>query len=220
MPSAPPMMSPMMGAHSPTTSEIRAPWTSLESSSRPRPSVPSQCSMENGARRSSMSMSVGLGSGSTGARIATANMKIIQPIAIQNSSPNRRPRFAGCAVTPSSIVSSSVAMTNPGVEDGVEQIHNEVHDHETGGNDQHHTLQDDEVAGINRADQEPADPRKREDRLHDDGAADQSPDIDAGDRDQRQRGRFQRVHERDARALQSLGFRQRDIVFLQGRDHV
>src|ERR1043166_4487904 len=162
--------------------------------------------MENGARRSSMSMSVGLGSGSMGARIATANIKIIQPIAIQNSSPNRRPRFAGCAATPSSMVSSSVAMTNPGIEDGVEQIDDEVHDHEAGGNDQHHPLQDDEIAGIDRANQQPADPRQREDRLHDNGTADQSPDVDAGYRNERQRRWFQRMHEQNAGGLQSLGF--------------
>src|SRR6185312_5983169 len=188
----------------------------LESSSRPRPSVPSQCSMENGARRSSMSMSVGLGSGSTGARIATVNMKIIQPVAIQNSSPNRRPRFAGRAVTPSSMVSSSVAMTNPGIEDGVEQIDDEVHDHEASGDNQHHTLQDDEVAGVDGTDQQTADSRQGKNRFHNDSATDQSTDIDAGYRDQSERRGLQRVHEQDARGLQSLGFRQRDIIFLQG----
>src|SRR4051794_27876228 len=176
--------------------------------------------MENGARRSSMSMSVGLGSGSTGARIATVNMKIIQPVAIQNSSPNRRPRFAGCAATPSSMVNSSVAMTNPGIEDGVEQIDDEVHDHEAGGDDQYHPLQDDEIAGIDRANQQPTDPRQREDRLHDNSTADQSPDIDAGYRDQSERRGLQRMYEQDARGFQSLGFRQRDIIFLQGCDHV
>src|SRR6476646_10322627 len=198
MPSAPPMVSPIIGAHSPTTSEIRAPYTSLESSSRPRPSVPSQCSTENGARRSSMSMSVGLGSGSTGARIATANIEIIQPIAIQNSSPNRRRRFAGCAVTPSSMVSSSVAMTNPGIEDGVEQIDDEVHDHEAGGNQQHHPLQDDEIARVDGTDQQPTDSRQGKNRFHDDSATDQSSDIDAGDRDQSERRGLQRMHEQDA----------------------
>ena len=54
------------------------------------------------------------------------------------------PRFAGSAATPSSIVSSSVAMTNPGIEHGVEHVDDEVHDHEAGGDQQHHALQDDE----------------------------------------------------------------------------
>ena len=92
--------------------------------------------------------------------------------------------------------------------------------HEAHGDQQHHALQDDEIAGIDRADQKPADPRQRKDRFDDHRAADQSPDIDSGDRDQRQRRRFQRMHEQDARRLQSLGLGQRDIVFLQGRDHV
>src|SRR3978361_1583509 len=148
MPSAPPTVSPMIGAQRPTTSDIRAPWIRRASSSRPRPSVPSQCSIENGARRSSMSMSVGLGNGSTLAKIATANIRVIQPSENQNNRPSRRPRRAGSAETSSSIVSSSVAMTDPGIEDGIEQVDNEVHDHEARGHQQHHALQDDEVAGI------------------------------------------------------------------------
>src|SRR4051812_7282114 len=161
MPSAPPMVSPMIGARIPTTSDMREPWISRDSSSRPSPSVPSQCANENGARRSSMSMSVGLGSGSTSARIATANTNIIQPIAIQNSGPSRRPRRAGKAVTSSLMVSSSVAMADPGIENGVQQVDNEIYQHEAGGHQQHHALQDDEVAGVDRADQKPANSRQR-----------------------------------------------------------
>src|SRR6266404_9403610 len=131
-----------------------------------------------------MSISVGLGNGSTSANIATANTKVIQPIAIQNSMPSRRPRGAVTAVTSSSSESSSVAMTNPGVEDGVEQVDDEVDHHEAHGDQQHHALQDDEVAGTDRADQEPADPRQRKDGFDDDRAADQSPDIDSGDRNE------------------------------------
>src|SRR5512144_3209681 len=128
-----------------------------DSSSRPRPSVPSQCSTENDARRSSMSMSVGLGSGRTVAKIATANMKIIQPIASQNSVPSRRPLRAGWVTASSAISSSSVAMANPGIENGVEQVDDEVHDDEAGTDQQHHSLQDDQVARQDRADQQPAD---------------------------------------------------------------
>ena len=77
-----------------------------------------------------------------------------------------------------------------------------------------------EVAGIDRADQKPADPRQREDRFDDHRAADQAADIDAGDGDQGQRRRLQRMHEQDARRLQALGLGHRNVVFLQGRDHV
>src|SRR5438445_2429329 len=146
MPSAPPSVSPMIGAQIPTTTEIRAPWITRDSSSRPRPSVPSQWSNENGARFSSMSMSVGLGSGSRSAYIATANAKIIQPIAIQNSGPSLRPRRGGATATSRSMLSSNVAMTDPWIENGVEHVDDEVQQHEAGTDQQHHALEDDEVA--------------------------------------------------------------------------
>src|SRR5438876_11849593 len=131
-----------------------------------------------------MSISVELGSGRKSAKIATANTSTTQPIAAQNSGPSLRPRFKGWARISSSSVSSSVAMADPGVEDGVEQIDDEVHDDEAGGDQQHHPLQDDEIARGNRADQEPADSRQREDCLDNESAADQPADIDSGDRHQ------------------------------------
>src|SRR5262245_61193007 len=102
-------------------------------------------------------MSVGLGNGSTVAKIATANTKVIQPIAAQNSMPSRRPFRAGWLTASSATSSSSVAMANPGIENGVEQIDDEVHDDEARANQQHHPLQDDQVAREDRADQQPAD---------------------------------------------------------------
>src|SRR6266403_3051012 len=165
---------------------------SRASSSRPRPSVPSQCSAEAGARRSSMSMSVGLGNGNTPTSPAAANMRMIQAIAAQHSGPSRRVRLIGLTATSSSILSSSVAMTDPGVEDSVEHVDNEVHDHEACGDQQYHALQDDQVAGIDRADKKPADARQGKDCFHDHGAPYQPPDVDAGYRDEGQRRGFQR----------------------------
>src|SRR3954469_12504003 len=136
----------MSGAQIPTTSDIRAPWISRDSSSRPRPSVPSQWANVNGARFSSMSMSVGLGNGRRSGKIATANTKIPQPIAIQNNRPSRRLRCAGAAATPSSRLSSSVAMADPRIEHGVEHIDDEVHQYDPRAHQQHHALEDDEVA--------------------------------------------------------------------------
>src|SRR5258708_3510310 len=167
MPSAPPIATPITGAQRPTVSEIRAPWISRASSSRPRPSVPSQCSHDIGARRSSMSMSVGLGSGKTPASAAAARMKTVQPTAAQNSGPSRRVRPAVLTTSPSSMPSSSVAMADPRIENGIEHVDDEIHHHEAAGHEQHHALQNDEIAGVDGADQKPADPRQREDRLHD-----------------------------------------------------
>src|SRR5205807_8772921 len=100
-----------------------------------------------------MSMSVGLGTGSTGANMATASTRIIQPIAIQNSGPSRRVRRTGATATSSLRPSSSVAMADPRIEHGVEHVDDEVHQHEAAGDEQHHALQDDQIARIDRADQ-------------------------------------------------------------------
>src|SRR6266851_3921471 len=193
IPRAPPIVIPMIGAQRPTASDIRAPWISRANSSRPRPSVPSQCRTEAGARRSSMSMSVGLGNGSRPANAAAAKMKIIQPIAAQNSGPSRRVRRSGVTATSSPMLSSSVAMTDPGIEDGVKHVDDEIHQHEAGGDQQHHSLQDDQVAGVDRSHQKPADPRQRENGFDDQRAADQAADVDSRNGNKRQRRRLQGV---------------------------
>src|SRR5205809_869139 len=82
----------------------------------------SQCRAEAGARRASMSMSVGLANGNRSASEAATNTKIVHAIAVQNSVPSRRVRLIGLTATSSSMLSSSVAMTDPGVEDGIEHV--------------------------------------------------------------------------------------------------
>src|SRR3954451_7586790 len=183
------MLMPMIGAQRPTVSDVRAPYTSRASSSRPRPSVPSQCERLGLARRSSMSMSSGPCGSSTAAKVETITTKPIQPSASQNRFPVRRVRLTGLTIAVS-MPMSSTAMANPRIEHGVTQIDNEIHQHEAAGDEQHHALQDDQVAGVERADQQPADPRQRKNRLHDQGPADQPADIDSGDGDQRQRRGF------------------------------
>src|ERR1700730_16368764 len=116
-----------------------------------------------------MSISVGLGSGSRLANAATAKTKISQATAIQNSVPSRRGRLTGLTATSSSMLSSSVAMTNPGIEDGIQHIDNEVHQHVADRHEQHHALQNNQIAGKDGAEQQPADPRQRKNRLDDDG---------------------------------------------------
>src|SRR5260370_15669675 len=183
MRSAPPIVIPITGAQRPTVSDIRAPYISRANSSRPRPSVPSQCRAEAGARRSSMSMSLGLGSGNSPANAAAANTNAIQAIAAQNSGPSRRVRRTGPTVTSSSRRSSSVAMTDPRIEDGVEHVYNKGHQHIAKGHEQHHALQDEEVACIDGAEQQPADPRQGKNRFDNHRTPDQAADVDAGDGD-------------------------------------
>src|SRR5215213_10456846 len=191
-----------------------------DNSSRPSPSVPSQCSPEGGIRRSSMSMSVGLGSGNAPAKAARRRMNMVQTAAAQNSGPNRRARLTGVIATSSLMLSSSVAMTYPWVKHRVEHVDNEVHQHETTGDEQHHPLENNEVPGVDCPDEQPTEARQCENRLDNHRAANQAADVDAGDGDEGQRGRLQRVNKQDAGRLKSLCLGQCDVVLLQRRDHV
>src|SRR5688572_32856715 len=136
-------------------------------------------------------MSVGLAIGSQSAKMAESPIRTIQATEPTNRAPTRRWRRTAetTAVSPPSI--SSTAMADPRIEHGVEHVDDEVHDHEARGHEQHHALQDDEVAGVDGADQEPADARQGKDGLDDQRAADQAADVDAGHRHQGERGGLQ-----------------------------
>src|SRR5476649_2807939 len=99
-------------------------------------------------------MSVGLCSGSRSAKIAAAPISTIHAAAQMNRTPKRR-------------FPLSAAMADPRVEYGVEHVDDEVHDHEAHGHEKHDALQDDEVAGVDRADQKSTKAGQREDRLDD-----------------------------------------------------
>src|ERR1700674_5048114 len=156
MPSAPPNNSPIIGASNPTVSEARAPNTSRDSMSRPRPSVPSQCCASGGMRRASISISVGLEIGRKFANVAARTTTAIQAAAAQNKLVRRR-RGATAASSSASSVASNAAMADPRVEHGIEHVDREIQQHEAHGDEQHDPLQDDEVARIDGADQQPAD---------------------------------------------------------------
>src|SRR5260370_30330221 len=156
--------------------------------SRPSGSVPSQCAALGGARRASMSMSVGLWIGSTPASAAASPISTIQATAARNNPPTRRRLRTGetSVVSPSI---SSTAMADPRIEHGVEHVDDEVHYHEARRDEQHNALQDDEVAGVDRADQQAADAGQREDGLDDQRAAAQPADTETRHRHQsEQRG--------------------------------
>src|SRR6185503_11528696 len=146
-----------------------------ENTSRPSTSLPSQCSALGSARLPSMSMSVGLGIGSRSAKMAPSATRAIQISEAMNRPPTRRrrpSRATGEVSTPtSSAAPSRTAMADPGVEDGVKHVDDEVHHHEADGDEQHRALQDDEVASVDRADQQPANARQGEDRFDDHRAA-------------------------------------------------
>src|SRR3954447_15668830 len=134
-----------------------------------------------------MSMSVGLGNGKKPASAAAATMKMVQAIAAQNSHPSRRDGVAGLSATCSSMLSSSVAMAYPGIENGIEHVDNKIHQHEPSGDEQHHSLQNDQIPGVDGRNEQPANSRQGEDGLNDQRPADQAADVDSGDRDQGER---------------------------------
>src|SRR5579883_1769484 len=218
-PSAPPARVPRSGARRPTASELRAPKTRRERTSRPRLSVPRRWAALGPARRAKSVILLGSASGSRLARIAMRMMKAIQPTASQKTGPMPRRRL-GASATPPISLASSAAMANPGVEHGIEHVDHEIDEHEGDRDKEHRALQDDEVAGVDRFDDEPAETGQREDGLDDDGAADEPADIEADDRHQRKRGWLQGVDEENAPLGQALGARHGDEVLLQGRDHV
>src|SRR6516165_4906 len=100
-------------------------------------------------------MSDGLVSGSQSAAIAADPTIAIHPTASQNI---RRPRRAGVAAT-GSTSTSSAAMADPRIENAIEHVDNEIHQYERRCDEQHDPLHDHKVAGVDRADQQPADPR-------------------------------------------------------------
>src|SRR5258708_9822239 len=103
-----------------------------------------------------MSMAVGLAIGRKSASAAASTIRAIHPTATSSSAPGLRPRRTGETAAVSTPISST-AMADPGIEDGVKHVDDEVHDNEAHGDEQHDALQDDEVAGIERADQQASD---------------------------------------------------------------
>src|SRR5882757_3626821 len=116
-----------------------------------------------------MSMSSGLWVSTMPARIEASTTNVIQLAASQNRLPSRRVRLTGLTIAVSMPISST-AIADPGIEYGIEHIDDEVHQYETAGDEQHHTLQDNQVARVKRADQQPAEPRQGENRLDNQGA--------------------------------------------------
>src|SRR5262249_47696411 len=123
-------------------------------------------------------------------------------------------------ISVSASATSSTDISHPWVESGVEQIDEEVDQHEADGDDDHHALDDEEVLLEDGRAEERPQPGQREDRLDDEGAADERRRVDADDRQQRERRRPQGVAPQDPAVGHALGLGGGDEVLLQRRDHV
>src|SRR5581483_3435206 len=89
------------------------------------------------------------------------------------------------------------AQADAGIEQAVEQVHGEVHEHEDGGNEQHETLDQIEVAARGGVDEQLADAVDVEYLLGDDEPADQERELEAHHRHHGQHGVAQRVPAHD-----------------------
>ena len=82
---------------------------------------------------------------------------------------------------------------DPGVEHPVEQVDDQVDDHEAAGQREDVGHDEREVELLDGLDGQVSDPAPGEDRLDDDRAAEQVADVEPEDRDQRDRGVLERV---------------------------
>src|SRR5690554_2728954 len=174
----------------PVRSETRAPYTTRLKTERPNSSVPNQCSAEGGCRRARRFCLAGGASAMTGARTATSTS------ASTSTRPNTAMRFrkkrrtAGERRKPvrTSGTARASAIADPRVEQGIGEVHQQVHDDEDHGDEQHGALHQ---RGVLRADgvhYQPPDAGPGEDRLRENGAAQQAAELQADDRDYGQHG--------------------------------
>src|SRR5581483_1178218 len=241
-PSRPPRMSPSTTEDTEINSEARAPQMTRAIMSWPVPSVPMGWANEMASVSWPMKCWSGAGTGSTGASSADSVTSASQTIATQ---PNRPSRFdalfstlASVSVGGSSMTSDWVpattgscstvgaglgdcsGMADPRVEDGVEDVDEEVHDHVADREDRDVTLQCNVLATEDGVGDQESHAVDHEDVLDHDRAADERADVEASHSEQRQARRPQRVPPQDPGRAEALRPRHRDEVLLQCRDHV
>src|SRR5262249_27251881 len=99
---------------------------------------------------------------------------------------------------------SSSGMADGRVEDRVEKVRSEVGEDVPDSDDEYQALHDEVLAAADGIDESQAHARKAEQILDDDSAANERTDVDAGDREQRERRRAERVANQDAPGRQTL----------------
>src|SRR5262245_4452484 len=183
-----------------------------ERMSRPNSSAPSQYCAPGLWRLSMSRCWIGSRGANQGAPIAViaSSATMTRPTRasrLRNSRLRASPRKLAATVrSGSDAASATVAMRavdrlslarDAGIEGAVREIHDQVHEDERHGKEQHRALQQDVVAREDRLDHEPAKPRPCEDRLGQHGAAHELPRLEAEqrqDRDQRVAERVLRDH--------------------------
>src|SRR5690348_8365807 len=220
----------------PTISEVRDPKMTRARRSRPSSSVPSRWPAV-GPRRGALSpMASGSWSGRTLAASAARMISATQPIEIQKPAPSRFATKTGSAGPTAPLTAPGIAAigaaaattasvsrgsdgesrtADPGIQERVEQVDEQVDDDETAGHQHGRGRHDQVVARVDGVDREQPQPGHLEDVLDDERAADQRAHVQAADRDQGERRGPERVAQEDPPGGQALGTRHRDEVLLE-----
>src|SRR5438128_2246025 len=115
---------------------------------------------------------------------------------------------------------SGAATTDPRIDELIAQVDEGVDEQVRGGEDQHRTLQHGIVLLRDGLRDQPPDPGQREHLLDDHRAANEPAQVDAGQRDQRERRGTQRFAHQDVARRQTARFRSEDEILLQRGEHV
>src|SRR3954471_8654421 len=115
-------------------------------------------------------------------------------------------------VSPRCIALTVLAIADPGVEEGVDDVDDQVSEDEDHGDEEDDALHDGIVTIEDGPHQDAADAADGEDGFGDDGAAEQQSQLNADDRDHRNERVAQSVAEDDGPLWQPLGARCPHVV--------
>src|SRR4051795_198475 len=128
-----------------------------------------------------------------------------------------RPSSVSKCTYRSRTVSSGSGIFHARVDEGVEDVHDQVHDDDEEGADQDGALDHRQVRVLDRVVREPPDAGDVEHRLGEDRAAEQDADVDPGGGDERGDGAAHSVAQHDPPLAQPLRARGADVVL---REHL
>src|SRR3990172_8084002 len=174
--------------------------------SRPRWSVPRRCarpsapSSVGGFKRVRSDWRSGSSGTTQGATTASSARSATKPSPSRMSQGMRLPRGRDSFIA----ASASSAGAGAGIEDAIEEVDGEVDDDERDRGEEDRALDDRVVAVVDGLDGEPADAGPGEDRLGYHGAAQQGPELERRDRQDRDGGVLERVLGDDDRLAQPL----------------
>src|SRR6266851_618392 len=235
MPSVVPTMPANTTAVRPTTIDTRAPKISRDSTSRPSWSVPSRywvlppVAQSGGLKRAVRLPISGLCGASWLANTATRAMPTRITKGIIGTSPSRSARMAvkrgargardGSTMTSAGVLMASALQPDARIDHGIQDVDEQVHDHDHEAAQDHDALDDREVAEGDALVEEPPDARPGEHRLHHHGDIDHDDEVDAGQREHRNEGVLEGVLGDHQGLRQALEPGELDVFRAQHIEH-